>query len=126
MRELYGRGVAAVAPAEHADHDQGAQPAPDATEAELEARGMYEAARGTTAEGVDVPMQAPAHPEGAPQRPARQRRPGTDTDDAGEGDRPFQPNRPITYVNVPSALSVKQFFLGWPAVGAQVLAGRYG
>jgi hypothetical protein len=51
---------------------QGSQPGIPAPEAR---RGAYEAARGATEEGADVPLQQPAEPEAAPQRPARQRPP---------------------------------------------------
>jgi hypothetical protein len=54
--------------AEAPGEQQGTDVLPDR---ELDRRGVYTAARGTTQEGVDVPLQPPEHPAGLPQRPGR-------------------------------------------------------
>ena len=52
---------------------QEASPAGVLPDSELDSRGLYEAARGTTEAGTDLPLQQPERPEGLPLRPARQR-----------------------------------------------------
>ena len=67
VQSLGGSDSAAEAP--------GGQQGTDAlTDAEMDRRGVYTAARGTTAAGTDVPLQQPEHPAGLPNRPARRRR----------------------------------------------------
>ena len=55
----------------------GGAPAPEATEEELERRGLHEAARGQGG-GVDLQAQSPAAPEALPVRPAQSQRPPRD------------------------------------------------
>lgn len=80
MNELYGRSAgpgryaaqeAAGGPQEAAEGPPEGTEGQPSSEGELRARGMYEAARGATEAGSDVPLQRPQLPEAAPQRPAR-------------------------------------------------------